>query len=109
MNTDKQTETAARCAACEAAEQELKKAQQPQHSPLPFTYDTGAVRDANGDVVAEVWNGDGLLIVRAVNHADKLAEALREIARKIDRDNLNGRYITSATREALAAYEENHQ
>ena len=72
------------------------KAQQPAaHSPLPWSATdlngwciTSAGQPANvsGDVAHLIRNGsaNAKLIVRAVNHADKLAEVLREAYDFID-------------------------
>jgi len=92
------------------------KAQQPAaHSPLPWSATdlngwciTSAGQPANvsGDVAHLIRNGsaNAKLIVRAVNHADKLAEALRACVDFID-DGEGGEKEAALAGRALAAYE----
>ncbi len=92
-----------------------------QHSPLPWSADkwaTGYTVSATDHSVCHLQDcnndeANARLIVRAVNHADKLAEALRDIADYgrsygiTDADAVEA--IRNKARHALAAYDESQQ
>ncbi len=91
-----------------------------QHSPLPWvhTHEDGCINDADGNLIAsEIRYDEGKLIVCAVNHADKLAEALRDcettpgaLAERSHEYALRRlATITETARAALAAYESEAQ
>ncbi len=117
----KQTATAAPEAPRAAALEALKRWKptpapnkaQPQQSPLPWkqVYDwCGLVTDADGMAVLQASEprANAALIVRAVNHADKLAEALRGILSvNLDKElkAVIGTSPINQGRAALAAYE----
>ncbi len=106
-----------------------RKADAASHSPLPWTLETWKYgeearevptlvsqgKDATAQVL-DLWcmddrqgerDANAALIVRAVNHADKLAEALKMACRVIEGENLDeamsGEY--EILTDALAAYE----
>jgi len=84
-----------------------------QHSPLPWSY--SAIGGDNhimskplrASVATVICDADREFIVRAVNHADKLAEALRDVLAEFSESDNDAPYlkVTIKAREALAAYE----
>ncbi len=91
---------------------------QPQHSqgsPLPWQIINGGLFDDSASMVFPAATkrdeANVRLIVRAVNHADKLAEALRMACKVIEGENLDeamaGEY--EILTDALAAYESEAQ
>ncbi len=82
--------------------------------PLPWNFrkdergNGGTILDAQGEPVMRSDEEPAALIVRAVNHADKLAEALRDIL-SVNLDNelkaVIGTSPVNQARVALAAYE----
>ncbi len=97
--------------ASEHTEHDCNKA---QHSPLPWhlsAYHKVIARSRGDATICDCTNPvfadqreqeeNAKLIVRAVNHADKLAEELRQVLKHGSAGNEN------LIREALAAYEEN--
>ena len=78
------------------------------HSPLPWRQDDLAVySERTAKVVLDNSSAslqDRRLIVRAVNHADKLAETLRRAERELEQGVMSG-VVAQHIRQDLAAYE----
>ncbi len=87
-----------------------------QHSPLPWRtvvetdFEPCSIYADPEQHIADIYGNDkrqraanAALIVRAVNHADKLAEACQMFLTALNKDQLNHAY--AFTQKALSAYE----